>query len=126
MLSNKVKLWNIRVELFEELEGKHGVNYWKKLFQIYVDLMECYKMHNFCYQAPIVYYLIDVSIHSLVYIQAVISMVQDGFENTSIVYYFLQTFIHSLAYIQAAILLLHHDFNYTWVGIYLSSTCTCW
>ncbi|KAF9423451.1 hypothetical protein HW555_001260, partial [Spodoptera exigua] len=83
MLSNKVKLWNIRVELFEELEGKHGVNYWKKLFQIYVDLMECYKMHNFCYQAPIVYYLIDVSIHSLVYIQAVISMVQDGFENTS-------------------------------------------
>lgn len=49
-LENKVRLWKVQVLNFQEIEHTHEGNYSKKLFQAYVDILECYNIHKVCFQ----------------------------------------------------------------------------
>ncbi|CAH1640573.1 unnamed protein product [Spodoptera littoralis] len=80
LLTNKVDLWNSYVEHGEKLEDRHGGDYYEKLFQTYVDILECYDIHNSCYRAFIMFYIMEVFNHSLVYIEEALMVIQYGFE----------------------------------------------
>ncbi|KAF9797788.1 hypothetical protein SFRURICE_017983 [Spodoptera frugiperda] len=114
MLNNKMELWDIEVKHCEELEDRHGGHYWRKLFQTYVDILECYNIHNVCYQAFIAYYLIDVLIHSLVYIRIVILMLHDDGDNISnisiIISIFLSTWVFKNFHWQAKLIHQYEKF----------------
>ena len=50
LLENEVVLWSIYVLNPQQIEGIDGENHSRKVFQAYVDLLECYGIHKDCFQ----------------------------------------------------------------------------
>ncbi|KAF9423443.1 hypothetical protein HW555_001252, partial [Spodoptera exigua] len=80
ILRVEVSVWNIHVLCHHDLEI--GRNYiYSKLFEAYVNIMNCYNIYEACFQLYILYYIIEVFIHSLVYIQLAIFVLQKDLYN---------------------------------------------
>ncbi|CAH1640574.1 unnamed protein product [Spodoptera littoralis] len=78
LLTNKVDLWNNHVVRGEELEDRHGGDYYEKLFQTYDEILECYDIHNTCFRTFIMFYIVEVFNHSLVYVEEALTVIQYG------------------------------------------------
>ena len=50
LLENQVCLWSFKVTICRELEDTQTENDYKKVFQAYVEILECYRSYKVCYQ----------------------------------------------------------------------------
>ncbi|KAF9405274.1 hypothetical protein HW555_013927, partial [Spodoptera exigua] len=74
LLTKKVDLWNNQAQQRLDMEQEDGDNYWKKLFETYVEILECYDLYKKTYKLMILFHTVDFFYNTLMRTQLVLDL----------------------------------------------------
>uniref|UniRef100_A0A2H1W7R4 SFRICE008188.2 n=1 Tax=Spodoptera frugiperda TaxID=7108 RepID=A0A2H1W7R4_SPOFR len=80
LLEIKLELW--KCKMLAGFEDVHRESECRKMFEVYADILQCYHVHKVCFQHYILFYIFEVFIHILIYVQFSIDILKVGINSS--------------------------------------------
>ncbi|KAF9800091.1 hypothetical protein SFRURICE_016968 [Spodoptera frugiperda] len=86
LLKDKAVLWNVQITNVQSMEENKKMNYFKKVFQTYNDILDCYDIYRICFQQHILFNYVYTVCTNLIDIKNTLGGIKNRADFLPIVY----------------------------------------